>query len=41
MFGEKGAADMLVHGKEIKANGALYCDCPACVYALEVKNLLT
>ena len=41
IFGEKGAADMLAHGKEIKANGALYCDCPACVYALEVKNLLT
>ena len=40
MFGEKGAADMLAHGKEIKAQGAVYCDCPACVYALEVKNLL-
>ena len=40
MFGEKGAADMLAHGKEIKANGAVYCDCPACVYALEIRELL-
>ena len=40
MFGEKGAADMLAHGKEIKAQGAVYCDCPACVYALEIKDLL-
>ena len=40
MFGEKGAADMLAHGKEIKAQGAVYCDCPACVCALEVKDLL-
>lgn len=40
MFGEKGAADMLAHAKEIKQQGAVYCDCPACVYALEVKDLL-
>ena len=40
MLGEKGAADMAAHGKEIKAQGAVYCDCPACVYALEVKDLL-
>ena len=40
MFGEKGAADMLAHGKAIKSQGAVYCDCPACAYALEVKNLL-
>lgn len=40
MFGEKGAADMLAHGKEIKAQGAVYCDCPACVCALEIKDLL-
>ena len=40
MFGEKGAADMLAHGKEIKAQGAVYCDCPACACALEIKDLL-
>lgn len=40
VFGEQRAADMLAHAKEIKANGALYCDCPACAAALEVKNLL-
>ena len=40
MFGEKGAADMLAHGKEIKAKGAVYCDCPACVCALEIRDLL-
>ena len=40
MFGEKGAADMLAHGKEIKSQGAVYCDCPACVCALEIRKLL-
>lgn len=40
LFGEKGAADMLAHAEEIKARGAVYCDCPACTSALEVKNLL-
>ena len=40
IFGEKRAAEMLAHAKEIKANGALYCDCPACATALEVRNLL-
>lgn len=40
MFGEKGAADMLAHGKEIKAKGAVYCDCLACARALEIKDLL-
>lgn len=40
MFGEKGAKDMLAHAKEIKTKGAVYCDCLACVRALEVKDLL-
>ena len=39
-FGEKGAANMLAHGRKIKAQGAVYCDCPACVYALEIRDLL-
>ncbi len=29
VFGEK-APDVAVHGREIKAAGAKYCDCPAC-----------
>lgn len=40
IFGEKGAEDMLAHAKDIKAQGALYCDCPACSCALEIKNAL-
>ena len=40
IFGEQGAKDMLAHAKEIKMNGALYCDCPACACALEIKNAL-
>lgn len=30
VFGEKGAADTLLHAKEIKGKGARYCDCGAC-----------
>lgn len=40
VFGEEGAANMLAHAKEVKANGGLYCDCAACTAALEVKDLL-
>lgn len=40
VFGEEGAANMLAHAKEVKANGGLYCDCAACSAALEVKELL-
>ena len=40
IFGEDGAANMLAHAKEVKANGGLYCDCAACTAALEVKELL-
>ena len=40
IFGKERAADILAHGKEIKANGGLYCDCPACAAALAVKNML-
>ena len=31
VFGEELAKNILAHAKEIKANGASYCDCPACV----------
>ena len=30
IFGEEKAAALNAHGKEIKAKGAKYCDCPAC-----------
>lgn len=40
VFGEEGAANMLAHAQEVKANGGLYCDCAACAGALEVKDLL-
>lgn len=29
-FGSELAKNIAVHGKEIKAEGAVYCDCPAC-----------
>lgn len=29
-FGAETAANIKKHGEEIKAAGALYCDCPAC-----------
>ena len=30
IFGAERAAAINAHGKEIKAKGAKYCDCPAC-----------
>ncbi len=30
VFGEEKAKSVLAHGEEIKAAGAVYCDCPAC-----------
>lgn len=39
VFGER-AADVLKHAEEVKANGGIYCDCPACADAVEVKELL-
>ena len=33
IFGENVAAQKLAHAKEIKAQGALYCDCPGCLAA--------
>ena len=40
MFGPQKAAELAAHGKTIKAQGAVYCDCPACAYAVEVRDLL-
>ena len=30
VFGKEMAANIEAHGKELKAQGAKYCDCPAC-----------
>ena len=30
IFGEEKAKGFLAHAKELKKNGAKYCDCPAC-----------
>lgn len=29
-FGAEGAKNVLAHAKDLKAQGAEYCDCPAC-----------
>jgi hypothetical protein len=35
-IGSEQAAEIANHAKEIKANGATWCDCPACTVAMEV-----
>ena len=43
IFGEEKAVQVAEHAKEIKQQGALYCDCPACIaaaYILEKKDEL-
>ncbi len=35
-MGKDAAAGLLAHAKQIKAEGALYCDCPACTAALAI-----
>lgn len=35
-FGADMASQIASHAKEIKANGAIWCDCPACSTALEI-----
>ena len=43
IFGEEKAVQVAEHAKEIKQQGALYCDCPACTaaaYILEKKDEL-
>lgn len=34
ILGADAAAQLLEHAKELKANGAKFCDCPACTPAL-------
>lgn len=36
IFGAEMAKEAAAHGKEIKAAGAIYCDCPACVAAAAI-----
>lgn len=38
-LGEEGAANLLQHAKDIKAQGAEFCDCPACVAAKNIIDL--
>lgn len=43
IFGSDRAKAIADHGRELKAKGAVYCDCPACTAAaaiLEKKSLL-
>lgn len=35
-FGSEKASQISSHAKEIKANGAIWCDCPACTAAMAV-----
>ena len=36
LFGAEQAAHIAKHAKEIKQNGAIYCDCPACAAAASI-----
>lgn len=36
VFGAEKAKDVAAHAREIKAAGAKYCDCPACVAVAEI-----
>jgi len=36
LFGDEGAKKFAAHADELKASGAKYCDCAACVPALEI-----
>ena len=39
ILGEEGAANLLQHAKEIKAEGAEFCDCPGCTAAKHIIDL--
>lgn len=36
IFGAEAAQGVAAHGREIKAAGAQYCDCPACVAVVDI-----
>ncbi len=39
ILGAEGAANLLQHAKDIKAEGAEFCDCPGCVAAKNIIDL--
>ena len=39
ILGEEGAANLLQHAKDIKSQGAEFCDCPGCVAAKHIIDL--
>ena len=39
ILGEDGAANLLQHAKEIKAQGAEFCDCPGCIACKNIIDL--
>ena len=39
ILGKEGAANLLQHAKDIKAQGAEFCDCPGCVAAKNIIDL--
>ena len=39
ILGEEGAANLLQHAKDIKAEGAKFCDCPGCMACKNVIDL--
>ena len=39
ILGEEGAANLLQHAKDIKAEGAKFCDCPSCTAAKNIIDL--
>ena len=39
ILGEEGAANLLQHAKDIKAQGAEFCDCPGCTAAKHIIDL--
>lgn len=39
LLGEEGATNLLQHAKDIKAQGAEFCDCPGCVACKHIIDL--
>lgn len=39
LLGKEGAANLLQHAKNIKAQGAEFCDCPGCTAAKHIIDL--
>ena len=39
LLGEEGAAKLLQHAKDIKSQGAEFCDCPSCTAAKNIIDL--